>query len=256
MINAYFKKNLSKTTLLQHPANGSSLDVFYTIHYSPWKIDCLLWILWSLASFVNHSCTPCFFCLFLFCFVLFCFFVLFFVFLFFLPISHNRSFTTFRKHHLLPITTVIVSRHPIFIYLFIYVFIYLFINYFFFFIIEVAFLFRASYLNPKRTGLFGPISQPGGGRIPPPKISETDWQNIKCVVLVDSYDPPESIGTKKSTNISCMTPQCRHKWRHVKNTKITKNRQNHGFSLFFQAKFAFFWQWCVSKYAYTCSYSK
>ena len=25
--------------------------------------------------------------------------------------------------------------------------------------------------------------------------------------LVDSYDPPESIGTKKSTNIPCMTPQ-------------------------------------------------
>ena len=69
----------------------------------------------------------------------------------------------------------------------------------------------------------------------PPKISETDWQNIKCVVLVDSYDPPESIGTKKSTNIPCMTSQWHHKWRHVKNTKIAKNRQNHGFSLFFQA---------------------
>ena len=57
-------------------------------------------------------------------------------------------------------------------------------------------------VNPKRAGLFGPISQPGG-RIPtPPKISETDWRNIKCVVLVDSYDPPESIGTKKKyTNI-------------------------------------------------------
>ena len=94
--------------------------------------------------------------------------------------------------------------------------------------------------NPKRVGLFGPISQGGGGRIRSPKISETDRRNIKCVVLVDSYDPPESIGTKKSTNIPCMTPQWRHKWRHVKNTKITKNRQNHGFSLFFQAKVAFF----------------
>ena len=37
-----------------------------------------------------------------------------------------------------------------------------------------------------------------------------------------------------------MTPQWHHKWRHVKNTKITKNRQNRGFSLFFQAKVAFF----------------
>ena len=112
-------------------------------------------------------------------------------------------------------------------------------------------------LTLKEPGFLDPSHSRGGGwRIPPPKISETDWRNIKCVVLVDSYDPPESIGTKKSTNIPCMTPQWRHKWRHVKNTKITKNRQNHGFSLFFQAKVAFFWQWCVSKYAYTCSYSK
>ena len=97
-----------------------------------------------------------------------------------------------------------------------------------------------SCINPKRAGLFGLISQPGGGFRPPPKISETDWWNIKCVVLVDSYDPPESIGTKESTNIPCMTPQWRHKWRHVKNMKITKNRQNHSFSLFFQTKIAFF----------------
>ena len=86
----------------------------------------------------------------------------------------------------------------------------------------------------------------GGGRdSAPPKISETDGRNIKCVVLVDSYDPPESIGTKKSTNIPCMTPQWRHKWRHVKNTKITQNRQNHGFSLFFQAKLHFLAMMCV-----------
>ena len=71
---------------------------------------------------------------------------------------------------------------------------------------KIYFLIFASYieklpeitLNPKRAGLFGPISQPGGGGgFRPPKISETDWRNIKCVVLVDSYDPPESIGTKK-----------------------------------------------------------
>ena len=37
-----------------------------------------------------------------------------------------------------------------------------------------------------------------------------------------------------------MTPQWHHKWRHVKNTKITKNRQNHSFLLLFQAKVAFF----------------
>ena len=111
-------------------------------------------------------------------------------------------------------------------------------------------------LNPKRPGHFWTHLTAGG--ILPPKILETDWRNIKCVELVDSYDPPESIGTKKSTNIPCMTSQWHHKWRHVKNTKITKNRQNHGFSLFFQAKVAFFGNdVCQSTmYAYTCSYSK
>ena len=96
-------------------------------------------------------------------------------------------------------------------------------------------------LTLKEPGYFDPSHSRGGGRIPPPlKISETDRWNIKCVVLVDSYDPPESIGTKKIQNIPCMTSQWRHKWRHVKNTKITKNRQNHGFSLFFSSKSCIF----------------
>ena len=122
------------------------------------------------------------------------------------------------------------------------------------FIVFVLMRMEWFMLTLKEPGFLDPSHSRGGFH--PPKISETDWWNIKCVVLVDSYDPPESIGTKKSINIPCMTPQWRHKWRHVKNTKITQNRQNHGFSLFFQAKVAFFWQWCVSKYAYTCSYYK
>ena len=58
-------------------------------------------------------------------------------------------------------------------------------------------------LNPERAGLFGPISQPGGGGggggvdSAPPRSQKLIDKNIKCVVLVDSYDPPESIGTKK-----------------------------------------------------------
>ena len=91
------------------------------------------------------------------------------------------------------------------------------------------------FLTLKEPGFLDPSHSRGGGFPPFSKISETDWQNIKCVVLVDSYDPPESIGTQKSANIPFMTPQWHHKWRHVKNTKITENRQNHGFSLFFQA---------------------
>ena len=95
-------------------------------------------------------------------------------------------------------------------------------------------------LTLKGPGFLDPSHSREGGGFCPPKISETDWRNIKCVVLVDIYYPPESIGTKTSTNIPCMTPQWHHKWRHVKNRKVTKNRQNHGFSLLFQAKVAFF----------------
>ena len=53
-------------------------------------------------------------------------------------------------------------------------------------------------LTLKGPGFLDPSHSRGGGAdSAPTKISETDWQNIKCVVLVDSYDPPESIGTKK-----------------------------------------------------------
>ena len=36
------------------------------------------------------------------------------------------------------------------------------------------FFFQFIDLNPKRAGLFGPISQPGADSTPPLKISETD----------------------------------------------------------------------------------
>ena len=53
-------------------------------------------------------------------------------------------------------------------------------------------------LTLKEPGFLDPShNRVGGFRPPPPKISATDWRNIKCVVQVDSYDPPESIGTKK-----------------------------------------------------------
>ena len=48
---------------------------------------------------------------------------------------------------------------------------------------------------------------------------------------------------KKIQNIPCMTSQWRHKWRHVKNTKITKNLQN--FSLFFKQKLHSLAMMCV-----------
>ena len=103
------------------------------------------------------------------------------------------------------------------------------------------------YINPKRAGLFGPISQPGGGGggFRPPKISETDWRNIKCVVLVDSYDPPESIGTKKIQTYLV--------WRHSdvisdvmsKTQKSPKSWFFAIFSPFFQAKLHFLAMMCV-----------
>ena len=51
-------------------------------------------------------------------------------------------------------------------------------------------------LTVKEPGYFDQ-SHSRRGRIPPLKISETDRWNIKCVVLFDSYDPPESIDTTK-----------------------------------------------------------
>ena len=68
-------------------------------------------------------------------------------------------------------------------------------------------------LTLKEPGYFDPSHSRGGGggfRPPPLKISGTDQWNIKCVVLVDSYDPPEFIGIKKIQNIPCMTSQWRH----------------------------------------------
>ena len=95
----------------------------------------------------------------------------------------------------------------------------------------------------------GGVGGVGGGQIPPPKISETDWRNIKCVVLVDSYDPPESIGTKKVQTYLV--------WHHSdvmsktqKSPKIAKS----WFFAIFLSKSCIFWQWCVSKYAYTCMF--
>ena len=93
-------------------------------------------------------------------------------------------------------------------------------------------------VNLKEPGYFDPSHSRGGWRIPPSPLRSR--KPIDETSSVWYYDPSESIGTKKIQNIPCMTSQWRHKWRHVKNTKITKNRQNHGFSLFFQAKVAFF----------------
>ena len=95
-------------------------------------------------------------------------------------------------------------------------------------------------INPKRAGLFWPISTP-----PPLKISETDRWNIKCVVLVDSYDPPESIGTKKFKTYLV--------WRHSdvirdvmsKTRKTPKIAKIMVFRYFFKQKLHFLAMMCV-----------
>ena len=53
------------------------------------------------------------------------------------------------------------------------------------------------FLTLKEPGYFDPSHSRRGADSAPLKILETDRWNIKCVVLVDSYDPPESIGTKE-----------------------------------------------------------
>ena len=96
-----------------------------------------------------------------------------------------------------------------------------------------------NWLTLKEPGYFDPSHSRRGADTASLKISETDQWNIKCVVLVDSYDPPPSPLVPKKFKTYLV-------WCHsdvisgVMYTKITKNCQNHGFSLFFQAKVAFF----------------
>ena len=97
--------------------------------------------------------------------------------------------------------------------------------------------------NPKKAGLFDPSHSRGGFR--PPKISKTDWRNIKCVVLVDSYDPPKSIGTKKVQTYLV--------WRHSdiisdvmsKTRKSPKIAKIMVFLFFFKQKLHFLAMMCV-----------
>ena len=93
-------------------------------------------------------------------------------------------------------------------------------------------------LTLKEPGYFDPSHSRRGADSAPPKISETDRWNIKCVVLVDSYDPPESIGTKKFQNIPCMT-SCQ---KHEKSPKIAKIMV---FCYFFKQKLHFLAMMCV-----------
>ena len=102
-------------------------------------------------------------------------------------------------------------------------------------ICNILTLKEPGFLDPSHSLLWG------GGRIPPPppKISETDWRNIKCVVLVDSYDPPESISTKKVQTYLV--------WRHSdvmsktrKSPKLAKIMVFRYFFAIFSSKVAFF----------------
>ena len=97
----------------------------------------------------------------------------------------------------------------------------------------------------KEPGFLDPSHSRGGGGFRPPKISETDWRNIKCVVLVDSYDPPESIGTKKVQTYLV--------WRHsdVISDVMSKTRKSPKiakimvFRYFFKQKLHFLAMMCV-----------
>ena len=90
----------------------------------------------------------------------------------------------------------------------------------------------------KEPGYFDPShSRRGGGeRI----LRNRSIKNIKCVVLVDSYDPPESIGTKKKFKTYLV-------WRHsdVISDVISKTRKSPkiakimGFRYFFKQKLHF-----------------
>ena len=95
-------------------------------------------------------------------------------------------------------------------------------------------------LTLKEPGYFDPSHSR-----PPLKISETDRLNIKCVVLMDSYNPPESIGTKKFKTYLV--------WRHsdVISDVMSKTRKSPKiakimvFRYFFKQKLHFLAMMCV-----------
>ena len=97
-------------------------------------------------------------------------------------------------------------------------------------------------LTLKEPGYFDPSHSWRGADSAPLKISETDRWNIKCVVLVDSYDPLESIGTKKKNSKHLV-------WRHSdvmsKTRKSPKIAKIMVFRYFFKRaiskKMALFW---------------
>ena len=96
-------------------------------------------------------------------------------------------------------------------------------------------------LTLKEPGYFDPShSRRGADSAPPLKISETDRWNIKCVKLVDSYDPPESIGTKKIQNIPCMTSSDVISNVMSKTRKSPKIAKVMVFRYFFKQKLLFF----------------
>ena len=100
-------------------------------------------------------------------------------------------------------------------------------------------------LTLKEPGFLDPSHSRGTDSAPPP-ISETDWRNIKCVVLVDIYDPPESIGTKKKVQTYLV-------WRHsdVISDVMSKTRKSPKiakimvFRYFFKQKLHFLAMMCV-----------
>ena len=60
-------------------------------------------------------------------------------------------------------------------------------------------------LTLKELGFLDPSHSRGADSAP--NLGNQLTKHQVCGTIVDSYDPPESIGTKKSTNIPCMTPQ-------------------------------------------------
>ena len=107
-------------------------------------------------------------------------------------------------------------------------------------------LWKKNTLTLKEPGYFDPSHSRRGADSAPLKISETDRWNIKYVVLVDSYDPPESIGTKKNLKTYLV-------WRHsdVISDVMSKTRKSPKiakimvFRYFFKQKLHFLAMMCV-----------
>ena len=116
------------------------------------------------------------------------------------------------------------------------------------------------YLTLKEPGFLDPSHSRGGGGFRPPLRSRKPIDEISSVwyYWIAMTLPSPLVGKKVQTYLvwrhsDVMSDVMSKTWKSPKIAKIMVFRY---FFAIFLKQSCIFWQWCVSKYAYTCSYSK